>query len=382
MFINLTVKEDEMLKVQEYLKGGKTFDDLSKELGIACTFHPTEPLVTINYDQIESPKSHPVVRECRGLVLHKDTFDVIAKSFNRFFNIGEMIDEFKDFDFSNFVVDEKVDGSLVSIYKYNGKVRINTRGSFAQGNLEGYDGTWEHAISSALGDETKKKIEEILNSHPYLTLVCEYCSLYNKIVRNYNTPTVYLLTVFDYCDELDWNKTDYIAGQLGMKRPIRYEFKSIEQIEKFVNEIGDTDATFEGVVIRDINGNRWKLKNSRYISLHRLKGNGNVFLYKNLLPFALSGESAELLTYYPEAEERYRYVESKVNESFADLKKTFLESKEIIDQKTFALSIKGKTPFTSILFTLKKKFGKDATEKDLKELWRDSGDMILKVLFD
>lgn len=379
-----------MLEVQKYLNEKKiilgsekaAIEALVAEYAIVPTFHSSLPLVILNYDQIESQKKPQIVRDCRGLVLNLTNFDLVAKAFNRFFNWGEMIEEADAFDFSNCAVYEKVDGSLVPIYCYEGEVCINTRGSFANGQLEGFEGTWKEAIESALTSENKKAISLLFGECQNLTLVFEFCSLYNKVVRTYNKPQLFLLGVFDGLKELHWDKVDELAKTIGVQRPIRYEFKSIQQIEKFIREISEKDSTYEGVVIQDWKGNRWKLKNPNYLALHRLKGNGNIFLYKNLVPFVLSGESGELLSVYREAKERYDFVEKTVNDAFEILCKTFTENREIEDQKTFALSIKGKTPFTSILFTLKKKLGKDATVADLKAAWRESTDSIIKVLFD
>jgi hypothetical protein len=44
----------------------------------------------LNYDQIESAKAHPVVMECRGLILSYPHGEVVARSFDRFFNYGEV----------------------------------------------------------------------------------------------------------------------------------------------------------------------------------------------------------------------------------------------------------------------------------------------------
>ncbi len=110
-----------MLNVQKYLKYGKTIEDLAAELGIKSQKHDTLPLVILNYDQIESPKTHPIVRECRGLILNSDTYDLVAKSFNRFFNWGEVADELKLFDFSDFYTSTKEDGSLVTLFYFDDK---------------------------------------------------------------------------------------------------------------------------------------------------------------------------------------------------------------------------------------------------------------------
>lgn len=79
-----------MLNVQQYLQT-KSLEDLKTELGIKVAEHATLPLVILNYDQIESPsKTHPIILECRALVLNKNDWSIVARSFSRFFNFGEL----------------------------------------------------------------------------------------------------------------------------------------------------------------------------------------------------------------------------------------------------------------------------------------------------
>lgn len=369
-----------MLQVQQFLQTG-TFDDLTNQLGIKVVKHESLPLVILNYDQIESPKCHPIVRECRALVLHADTHQVVGKSFDRFFNWGEVLDEAALFDFSDFAVQSKEDGSLVLLYHFDGRWRVNTRGSFAQDNMQFQSITWEQGIvQKALGVHC---LEE-LSLDPSICYVCEFCSLWNKVVRSYPTPTLFLLTAFDRntLRELTIDECDQIALACpNFRRPVVYRFKGIDEIQAFLEEQSAADPTFEGVVIRDRHGHRWKLKNPTYLSLHRMKGNGdNLFNPKNLLPFILSGEEAELLLYFPEVEEAYRSAKAKVDEAYENLRKVWAEHHAIEVQKDFALAIVGKTKFTGILFQLRKQCGKEQTEADLKNLWKQSADAILKMV--
>jgi len=81
--------EKTLIHVQQYLKT-KSLDDLTAEFGIKITKHPFGlPLVILNYSQFDSPKDHPLVRECRGLVLEVGSWKIVARSFYRFFNFGE-----------------------------------------------------------------------------------------------------------------------------------------------------------------------------------------------------------------------------------------------------------------------------------------------------
>lgn len=365
-----------MLKVQEYLRANG-LDKLKEEFVIQTVIHPTLPLVILNYNQIDSPKTNEIVRECRGLTLELNSWKLVARSFSRFFNWGEVQDEMKLFDFSNCTIQSKEDGSLCIFYYYDGKWRVNTRGSFAEDRMQFQEFTWTEAICKALNIRNLDELGNRLN--PNLSYVCEFCSPYNKIVRRYDTPTVFLLTVFNGEYEFPANDIKNITN-FGV-RPEMFEFHSIEEVQKHIEKRAETDKTYEGVVIRDCNNLRFKVKNQYYLSLHRLKGEDNCFNPKHLLPFILSGDSDELLTYFPEAKEKYLECEAKVNAAFVQLSDIWRKCHQIESQKDFALAIVNETKFSGILFWLRKTKKNEQTIDDLKEMWRNSGDMIIKYLF-
>lgn len=206
-----------MLQVQNYLLSGKSLADLTNEFGIVCKVHDNLPYVILNYDQIESkPKTHQIVRECRALILNTTDWSLVGRSFSRFFNWGEVADEMGDFDFSNFMVESKEDGSLVVIY-WSEQLQswlANTRGSFASDKMQFQNITWTEGFLLAIGATSLKDLEGILDKS--LTYVCEFCSPWNKVVRRYEQPKMYLLTIFQGENELTWEETDKLA--LGLLR--------------------------------------------------------------------------------------------------------------------------------------------------------------------
>ena len=362
-----------MLKVQEALRSGKTLEDLAAEIGIKANRHESLPLVILNYDQLDSPKTHPIVRECRGLTLEVGTWNVVAKSFNRFFNWGEVADEMPLFDFSDFIVQSKEDGSLVLIYYCRQARRwmANTRGSFAQDLLPFQTFTWQEGFAKALGTPIQQ-----LDLDPEFTYVCEFCSPWNKVVRRYEHPVMFLLTAFHEDHEVHWTTLGRIAMNTPFQRPKMYEFRTVEEIQEFLRKQAETDPTFEGVVIRDGHGHRWKIKSATYLGLHRLGSNKEcLFNPSNLLPFIMAGESDELLTYFPEVREHYEKLKAQVDEHFAKLEVIWATHKGVHEQKDFALAIKGLTPFTGLLFNMRK-----LGATDLKAEWRKSEHLILKQL--
>ena len=139
-----------MLEVQKYLKEN-WLEKLKEEFGIVVTQY--EDRVVLNYNQIESPRFIKLVDECRGLILKKDTWEVMAMSFVRFYNLGEGSDPkdgldvqrissnktddchlFREFNIANTIIQEKLDGSIISLYWDNNDWCVSTRKlAFAEG---------------------------------------------------------------------------------------------------------------------------------------------------------------------------------------------------------------------------------------------------------
>lgn len=344
---------------------------LEEEYGIENTLHESLPLVILNYSQIDSPKNEQICKECRGLVLETGTWDIVAKSFNRFFNYGENLEDTERFDWNNSIyVNEKVDGSLMLCWYYRGAWRVSTRGSFAQGEC-GHSGlSWEQIFLQCLD-------KCMLHTLPtWYTYVFELVGPHNKIVRDYKQNDVYLLTIMNnlQLQELTPKEVDGLARYFNCKRPTVYTFSLADDIIKHLAEL--KDATFEGVVARDINGLRLKIKSPTYLALHRMRGNNGDGLYnpKNIIPVLLANEQEEVYTYYPEVKSKWEEWKLRLDEEFATLCKVWLEAQGIVSQKDFAQYILPRTQFASLLFTARK------TEKGLGELWRQSAELIIKRL--
>lgn len=365
--------------VTEYLKDCG-LEKLQEELGIEACHHDRLPLVILNYNQINSPKTHPIVRECRGLVLDKRDWSLVARSFPRFFNWGEVPEEMKDFDFSDFCVQTKEDGSLVLVFNFEGEWLVTTRGSFADGPLKGSGGTWRMAILE--GMNCPANLSESLDEET--CYVGEFCSPWNKVVRQYHESSIKLLTAYLGENELLDSEMarHWWSGAIRVFSGVeRHEFKNIEEIQAFLQQQSRDDPTFEGVVIKDRHGHRWKIKSPTYLGLHRLRGEGdNIYNPKNLLPFILTGEEDELLTYFPEVKPAFHEVKAKVSAAYSGLLETWGDYKHIPDQKEFALSIK-EHPFKAVLFNVRKKHGQEQRSHHVRDEWHKSSHIILKTLF-
>jgi hypothetical protein len=310
-----------------------------------------------------------VVREARGLVLdYKNDWQLVGRSFRRFLNAGEHRPDDIKFNWDSVVLGtEKVDGSLINLHYFNNQWNITTRGSFADGQVNDSILTWTDLFKLAW-DFTKADL------NPEYTYVLELCSLYNKIVRHYVTPQVFLLTVFMGEQELTWETTQQIAIELGIQTPETLEFTDISKAQMHIAARAENDATYEGVVIRDVFNNRLKVKSDKYLHLHRLANNGQVASLKSIVNLIMLGEVDETLVYFPELEYVIRSAEGKIEKFYREIDNVWWTYKELDSQQKFAKSIIRDTKFTAPLFSARKRGGEPKDYVD--------ADYLLKFLFN
>lgn len=368
------------LAIQDYLRAGNTAESLTASLGIRVYRHPTLPLVGFKYSQLESPKTHPVVRDARGIVLEDGTWNVVAKPFRRFFNAGEDQENFAKFNWSNFTATSKEDGSLILVYFYAGEWHVNTSGSFGLDQCYFSGRTWRELFWEVSGIDRGRRDYGRLD--PDFTYIFEMWTPFNKVIRVYPEPSVFLLSAFDNrdCHEVHVSTADYVASHLRVRRPQHYHFTSMDDIAAFLLDREATDKTFEGIVIRDDANERYKVKSKTYLALHHLFDNGNVFNPKRLVPLALAGEIDEVLAYLPEIKPQLTSVQAKLDSEFAELQSLWHETKAIDSQKEFAQAIVPRTPFSSLLFKLRKQYGEQPPVGALDAAWRSSAELIVKTL--
>jgi hypothetical protein len=335
-----------MLNVQAYLRGGKPASLLSSELGIGVFAHPTLPLVGLRYEG-HAPKDHPIVRECRGLVLEAETWDVVAKPFDRFYNAGEAPEAFASFRWDRSTCQAKEDGSLVIVYWYRGAWHANTSRSFGLERIVPARMTWAELFWRASGLDAAKL-------DPSYTHVFELCSPYNQVVRPYTKPTVFLLALFDprTFRELPGEAVDAEAARLNATRPESFALRSPDQVAAFLEEKERLDPTFEGVIIRDDTNLRFKIKTRTYLAAHHAEG-GNLLHPRRLIPLILAGEKDEAVAYFPGLKEVADRVEAGLDVEWNKLRDLWQSTWRIEDQGDFARAIVGKTPFAGLLFTLR-----------------------------
>ena len=246
---------------KEYLKN---LDKLVEDGYLRKVISPCKKLVLYNYTDhcTYEKKWNKYTLNARGTVYEIETGKVIARAFPKFFNFGELAKSkqrniLKKTDFEVF---EKMDGSLGIVYFYDGKWRVNTRGSF----------TSDQAIK-ATEMLSKYNMDKVAKDY---TLMCEIIYPENRIIVDYkDTEELVLLAAYD----LEWGGADqpteilnYISEGTGIRLANSYKFNNIDEIIDTQHKL---DKMEEGFVVKFSDGYRCKFKSKEYLKIARIISN-------------------------------------------------------------------------------------------------------------
>lgn len=357
------------MQVIEYIKE-HGFEKLTEELGIKVKHYP-EGLTTLNYCQINSPKTNPIVMECRGLILETATLKVVCRSFDRFFNLGEAPETQEHIDMNEATLYEKVDGSLIRIYHWNDTWYAATRGTaFAESQVNGFDLTFKDLVNKALRVSEVGNIGDWNRTDPsvigfqwwcdiYLqrskTYLFELTSMENRVVTRYEGTHLWFLGIRDtetgeYCNQgslSDEAQIEYMRG-FGAYIPNTYKFSTIEKCVEVAKTLPDLQ---EGYVLYQDGKPVCKIKSPAYVAVHHLRGEG--LNPKRMAQLVLTGELPEYLKYFPEDELVFDPYLEALFELERDMKCDWKSYRDLPTQKEFAMAVKD-LPYSSVLFTARK----------------------------
>jgi hypothetical protein len=274
------------MKLIEYIVNHKDWKNELQKPPYSLSIKEKGSLIMFNYTVDSIPSE--IVNEARGLILEiGNKINVIRYGFYRFYNYVE--EGAAALNMKKVFATEKIDGSVIMLYYYKGNWYISTRNTF-----DAFDaplGNSERTFGD-LAIEAMKS-QGIIPSQllPQNTYVFELVSPEYQHVVNYEDTKLYFLMARNNntYKEVDV-KTDWL-------RPRRIEVSSYEQIINYVSTFDGKE--FEGVVLQDNYNNRVKVKNLKWLKLHKLHNNGNLTV-EAALNLVDMGEMDEYLAYFPE----------------------------------------------------------------------------------
>lgn len=253
----------------------------SEEGGKLRTVEPkNSPYALVRYmnDKSDLSKSH--VRWCRSILIHKESRQVRCLAPPRGQDLSESTPLTEGLHVETFE-----EGTMISIFRdlQNG-VTLNTRSRIgAKGRFYDDGPTFQSMLKDALsGTEIESLLPPLLASEGtvavFATVVFRHPS--NRIVSPVEKPCCVLIHqgLVRKTGVVELNERPTISESMGssvsVPAPIDVPIKSFKALERSLTELAHEKGQFwQGVVLRDGSGNRFRWRNPSYVLIKNLRGN-------------------------------------------------------------------------------------------------------------
>ena len=295
-------------KIGEFCATHKNWEELLAEEPYSILIKRKDGFVIFNYRQLSSDFNNDIVRECRGIIFKEGEWETpVCHAFDKFGNYGE--EYVPDMDWSTVKVSEKIDGSIMKLWCYNGCWNLSTNSNIDAkdapiGDVRKDDFAqifWEaiiqHIPQSPDGSGKLNSLIDWFNLlNPDCTYIFELVSPYTRIVIPYEHTDVYFLGARHNATNYQWGCDKVAATILHVEmipRPKLYPMQTLKEVEAAAKALPWSN---EGYVCYDKDFNRCKIKSPRYVCAHFARNN-NVITRKHLIDIILKGEMNEFLIY-------------------------------------------------------------------------------------
>lgn len=179
----------------------------------------------------------------------------------------------------------KENGTPMFLFKYKNKWMLSTKYDFANDKVQFGEMTYAELFLQIINQSLDTFANTLLNQFEekncIITFCFEMCSQYNKIIREYKFPTLFLIGAFTNADNINNNSREIqipksISLPLNVCHTNEIHFEpniTCTQITEKITELSIDDYSFEGIVL-ETNFGKIKVKNLYYTIQHNLKYKG------------------------------------------------------------------------------------------------------------
>ena len=331
-----------------------TLDKLSPEQLInyfglvfyGVTFWESDDLMLLKYNKcIYNTGWFNFALQSRGVVLDKNTLEIVGYPFDKFFNINERPEYREDEvlrhlkNATKVSLTDKKDGTLISVFNHNNKTYITTNGSL---DNEYINWAWK-----LFNEKYKDFIENVPDNY---TFIFEMIIPESKVVIDYgNMRKLFLIGIREMKNYrfLSYEKMTDFAKNNNLDITEEDDFSDIKTLIKKSNSL--REANKEGWVLRITEPNEdyfVKIKLAEYFELHRMVSRisfkrvynlyvtGNLESYMEIATEDIKNDIASLIEEIDIIREKYfNYEINRANELLKELNITrddVLNSKDIL----------------------------------------------------
>jgi RNA ligase len=329
------------MELQEYLRA-HGLEKLAETYSIKATKHQQYPhLVCLKYSQLDSPMGEKIVQQCRGIIFDQShNWQLVSYPYDKFFNHGE--GHAATVDWSSARVYDKLDGSLMTLYFYDGQWRVQSSGTpDGAGEVSGFGMSFAQLFWS-VWTERGYQLPEATDC----CFMFELMTKYNRVVVVQPTNQLVLhgvrhLQTLTELDPQPWS--EQYGWQLVARHPLT-SWPAVIAAAQLLDPMN-----LEGYIVCDRQFNRVKVKSPQYVAIAHLRSS---FSARRMLEIIMANEGEEFLAYFPEWTEIYQKIKHRYHELIQEITDAYQQYQGIAVQKDFAAAIQH-LPYTGVLFSLR-----------------------------
>ena len=260
-------------------------------------------LYMLVYNNDKSDFSNPVVNECRGIILEKNTNKIVCYTFNKKTNF--------EWDHNDNIYNS-IDGTQIKVYYYNNQWNYSTT------RCINADNAYWYSDKSFL-----KLFNECLENYnfDFNKLNIEYCYSFvichkeNRIVTKYNENKLYHVLTRNL------QNMKIIEDEIGIPKPNKINLNSKDELEKLLHI---EDSKNEGIFIWK-DGKHNKIKFNSYLRIKNMRTNTKDPLYE-YLKNVCENRKDEYIKEFSEYEDNFKNYEKKISMIINKLHYNYMES--------------------------------------------------------
>ena len=186
-----------------------------------------------------------LIMEMRGAIFDKKSGKCIRRPFCKFENLGSLFTK-EDINWSDIIALEKLDGSLIAPYIYNGLIIWATK--------KGHNPDVDEFVANSIDNRYIQFINDWTNMNGW-SCMFEWCSPNNKIILQYNDHSLTLIGMrnIDSGEYMPYDKLASIASDYNVPVVKKYT-DNIENPETFLAELYDKKGIEGCVLVQKSNG--------------------------------------------------------------------------------------------------------------------------------
>jgi len=250
----IVAEKDGYTCINYAFQDSETFPALAK--------HVSTPDSDVNTVTPEYEHMSHILRECRGLLFCNTTGELLRRGFHKFFNVNEKEETHESVvPFEDFVIMDKLDGSMVTPFLLNGNIRWATKAGITDTSMRAEVFVAKNpkylAFAKLALDQGYTLIFEWMDSEVPIVVRHTEDSLVLTAIRNMETGVYH-----------DYWALRATADEHGI--PVCNYMNSGSDLKSFLEATKGAEG-IEGFVMRYDSGEMLKVKCDWYLQIHRTK---------------------------------------------------------------------------------------------------------------